>query len=367
MSDPSTDTTAPAPAPGILVRLRRPLFALAMLFVLWLVFQLFAPAIFPLVQPDGAGQQAATDFPTAANETPEEKDAKIAALESRIDQMEAKLKTLEDVITGLPKSAEAPDGWESKLAEMQAKLDAMQSEAPADGEDAGRVGQLEAKLKAQSDALNALTAQIASVSASGTHQVAILTAFGQLKDTALRGDAYSSELNRLKALAEHNTGALPLLAALAPFSDKGVSTLASLQAAFEPAAKAALAPEVKPDSLAGNLQSLIRIRKVGAEQTGTDDESVIARAEAALENGNLAQCRKELSALSPPALAAFAAWEKAAAATQTVRETLDALAVAVMQETPPSAPIAAPVPVPAPAEPAAEASAPAPVLQTPSE
>ena len=68
------------------------------------------------------------------------------------------------------------------------------------------------------------------------------------------------------------------------------------------------------EQAAGNLMSLVTVRPVGADVEGDGAAARVARAEAALESGDLAAAVAELEALDGAAAAAAAPWLAASAA-----------------------------------------------------
>jgi hypothetical protein len=80
----------------------------------------------------------------------------------------------------------------------------------------------------------------------------------------------------------------------------------------------------------GNMRALIRIRKEG-EPTGDDDESVIARIEAKLKKGDVANALKESEGLSSLASGFFAAWKDTATHYVSLHEALYALELDLTQ------------------------------------
>ena len=99
---------------------------------------------------------------------------------------------------------------------------------------------------------------------------------------------------------------------LRPAAASGVPSLAALRSSFDAVANrivhAAQAPE--GDSLleqaAGNLMSLVTVRPVGADVEGDSAAARVARAEAALDDGDLAAAVAELEALDGAAADAAA-------------------------------------------------------------
>lgn len=216
-----------------------------------------------------------------------------------------------------PPAANVPQRLQA-LEERIARLEAMPHEGNAD---AARLTSLETQM---ADMQQRLQKNAQALTATNL--------FHRMKEAITRGDAFRDEWDLLSALATDNPAIEAPLSALAPYADTGVPTLETLKTEFALAVPAALADET-PTSVSSVMQSLIRIRKVGEAQKGSDDESVIARAEAMLERGGVVPALKELAALSPKASGRFAAWKEQAQSYATARKSLEALQPA-LQDTP---------------------------------
>ena len=96
------------------------------------------------------------------------------------------------------------------------------------------------------------------------------------------------------ALVAESTGWVEKLAPVSAFAATGVPTLDGLKMQFKSAIAPALRPQTEEKNLVANLKSLVKIRKVGSEQKGADDDAVIARAEAKLNAGDVAAALAEL-------------------------------------------------------------------------
>ena len=101
---------------------------------------------------------------------------------------------------------------------------------------------------------------------------------------------------------------------LRPAAASGVPSLAALRSSFDAVANrivhAAQAPEGDGllEQAAGNLMSLVTVRPVGADVEGDSAAARVARAEAALDDGDLAAAVAELEALDGAAAEAAAPW-----------------------------------------------------------
>ena len=95
----------------------------------------------------------------------------------------------------------------------------------------------------------------------------------------------------LAPLVEGDAKLSELKATLQPYARTGVAARATLAAEFPAIAKAALADDLADDSfgerLLGKIKGLVSLRRVGADVPGHSVEAKLARAEAALDAGDL--------------------------------------------------------------------------------
>lgn len=139
-----------------------------------------------------------------------------------------------------------------------------------------------------------------------------------------------TELGLLAPLVQGDARLGEAAAALQPYAQKGVASRASLLADFPAVAKAALADDLADDSfgerLLGKLRGLVSLRRVGADVEGDTTEAKLARAEAALEAGDLATAVDLVKTLPPQAQRATAAWLSRAEAHLAAKRAVDQLA-----------------------------------------
>lgn len=292
MNEPSPPP--PLLPPSIRTRLSRIALALVALLIAWMAMAIILPR--SMATHDGYPPPAPPPPLTlGAAPPPPPPPPAHAAAQAHLQALEDRVARLE--IVPLPSESAAAAG-EQRLAQLEA-----------------RVEEMEQRLQKNSDALTAVTL------------------FHQIKEAVSRGEAFRDAWNRLQALAEHWPEAEKPLALLAPYADTGVSTLEALRKTFETAASNAIAADKTPGAITGVMQSLIRIRKVGESQTGSDNESIIARAEAKLGRGEVEAALRELNALSPSASGHLAAWVEQARIHADARKNLDALELALLQNT----------------------------------
>jgi hypothetical protein len=334
MPDETKNTEPPhVPAPGTSIRTL--LFTIGVLFVIWLLFIQIAPR-FLFDRNVSSVSYPQADVPaTDVTEQLAQKDEQIAGLNSRIDTLEARLKTLEDVVIATP--AHSPQAAPENAAgtsptEMPPAVTPAPEAAPALVADESRLAGMEAKLLEQESSLQAIQSQIEEARSSASHQLATLTAFAQMREAIRQGQDFTSALDQLTLLLKDNAQAQKLLSELAGYAQKDIVTLAALKSGFESIIPKALAPDRETSPLKANLHALIRIRKVGERQQGADDESVIARAEAKIDQADIEGALAEMATLSPAASDKLAGWSAQAQDYLARERALDALQLTLVEK-----------------------------------
>lgn len=231
---------------------------------------------------------------------------KLAELQQRIDQLPA------------PQQAAPPD---PRIGELDGRLKAVESALTSIGgqlealtgkaADAGKTAADIEKLSAQ---VNAFGATIDELRKGSVAAEALVLAAGQLR-AALSGDQpFQPELKAARALGKDDAEVLKALDVIAPYAEKGIATRNRLADRFANLAgsivRAARRGEGGSwvDQVEGAVSTLVTIRRQGGGIVGNTVEAIVARAEAALKNGDLAGSAAELSALDGPAAAEAAPW-----------------------------------------------------------
>ena len=239
--------------------------------------------------------------------------SEVTDIAQRLMAAEAKIETLEKSIAEL-KAAPVPASAPASNADTDAKIAALSAQLETLSKNSG--------------------------SPSGLQSIALLDAFTQLHRAATQGLPFSVEMHTLTQLASGRPKTLSLLSALQPFEAKSAPTVPQLQKQLADAIKQAGAHTETDNSLGANLRSLIRIRKEGRAQ-GDDDESMIARAEAAMNEGDVNVASKELEQLSAAQMPYFENWLKNAKLYATEQAAIEALQADIVQPVA-AAPVAAP-------------------------
>jgi hypothetical protein len=291
-----------------------------------------------------------------APDTPPE----LTSLAERVDQLDSSLKSMADAAKDGGSVADAA-AISQQINAAEARLDARINEtlaktAGADGESIAalkkEVAGLEAKLKALTEAelgqgeASRLAPEVTELDerldrlestlpplleavdkeAADTKAATLAMAFASLRAAVDAGRPYATELSTLAALSPGASDIGPLL----EYEDEGIPTLRQLTVSFkETRDKVPAAPSADDDSFLNRLmssaESLVKVKRVDGAAEGSTPDAVLARAEAKLEQGDLAAAAAEVGTLQGPPRAAFATWLDQARARLDAEETLQRL------------------------------------------
>ena len=208
-------------------------------------------------------------------------------------------------------------------------LDTEKDVAALKGEIAKLQGAMtEAADKAKADA-SALSSgeQKALAAARASAVIGIAARLSAALDSGL---PFATDLGLLAPLAKDDPKLGELVTGLQPLATTGVAGRTTLAAAFPAVAKAALADDLADDSfgerLLGKLKGLVSLRRVGADVEGDTVEAKLARAEAALNTGDVAKAVALVKSLPPQAAKATAPWLARAEAHLAAQRAVDQLA-----------------------------------------
>lgn len=242
---------------------------------------------------------------------------RMAALERRLGELaQARPGAESEIKSALEKqAADAKAALEKQAADAKAALDRLAADARAQGEKlAGDAEQLKKDLASLQSRVGAIADDVRRAGSAVNETGTLIVALGQLRRAVQEGTAYRAALDAAKALAKERKEFEAGLAMLQARADQGVPTTAQLRQRFDRLAVAVLraASAAKPDAdvwdrIWARVSSLVTVRRVG-EVEGDSVSAVLARAEAALARGDLAEAAKQMNALAGPARAAADAW-----------------------------------------------------------
>lgn len=275
-----------------------------------------------------------------------ETPAELVELQNRVAHLESTLKAMAETASEGGSIGSAA-GISQQIAEAEQRLNEKISAASAEGEKlSGTVADLQSEIAAlnsklgalaeaelgggTADAgpeLNALSERLAKVEAvlpeligaigketADAKSAAAAIAFANLRAALSDGRPYAAELDTLGALVP-GIGDLGVLPA---YAEKGIPTLPELTRSFAAARDEALTATAPPpsDSFFANLlasaQSLVTIKRIDEQPSGDGPSVPLARAKAALDQGDLALAIKEVETLEGAPREAFSAWLGAA-------------------------------------------------------
>ncbi|WP_178133549.1 uroporphyrinogen-III synthase [Vineibacter terrae] len=153
----------------------------------------------------------------------------------------------------------------------------------------------------------------------------------RLRQAIDAGGPFVADADLLKPLAAGDPAIAAIQGELAPFASAGVATRRTLAGAFPEMARRVLAADVADDSwgerLLGKLKQLVSIRRVGDDVVGATPEAILARAEAAIEAGDIAKAVAEMKGLKSPAIDPARDWLARADAYLAAQRAVDRLSL----------------------------------------
>lgn len=266
------------------------------------------------------------ELPKATDPAPLVAEAR-AALESALAQVDERLTAVEKrPATGGAVSDTALAAYERDLMQLRSDFEAQRNI----GTDATiKLESVAAETRAQLDAAAAEAAALKAEAEAAVKAATDRAALSRLQGALESGGPFAS------AVADLSAAGIEIPAVLADSAANGLPTLPDLQEGFPAAARAALDAALKSDAgdnWADRLTSFLR-SETGARslepREGTDPDAVLSRAEAALDDGQLAPALTELAALPDAAKAAMSDWMAAAQTRLSATEAVATVAAAM--------------------------------------
>jgi hypothetical protein len=162
---------------------------------------------------------------------------------------------------------------------------------------------------------------------SAARASALIGIAARLSAAVESGLPFATDLALLAPLAQGDAKLTESAAALQTYAQTGVASRAALVAEFPAVAKAALADDLADDSfgerLLGKVRGLVSLRRVGNDVEGDGTEAKLARAEAALEAGDLSKAVALVKTLPPATARATAGWLSRAEANLAAKQAAD--------------------------------------------
>jgi hypothetical protein len=253
--------------------------------------------------------------------------ADAAAVSQQINQAEQRLQgKIDTALASESSNASTIQEMQNSISELKAKIAAL-ADAELGTGDSNELSELSARVSKIEKALPEL-ATAASRGAADTKSAAVTIAFANLRAAVSEGRPFATELDTIGTLSPSATD----LGALPAYAEKGIPTVPELARSFDAAKDSALAATAPPstggsllDRLMASAESLVKVRRVDATATGDTPSAVLARAEAALDKGDLATAVKEVGTLQGAPRNAFSGWLDQARSRLDADETLKRL------------------------------------------
>ena len=254
-------------------------------------------------------KQPAPAAPTAAAPTPAPVQAPTGDVEKDISTLRLEIATLRSTLQALDQSVGTQKDEAARQREQTRAMAAAVEKATAD---------LGARSAGEQKALGAARAS------------AVIGVAARLSAALDSGLPFTADLGLLAPLAQGDAKLGEIVAALQPQAQAGVASRATLAAEFPAVAKMALADDLADDSfgerLLGKLKSIVSLRRVGSDVAGDSVEAKLARAEAAIEAGDIAKAVELVKSLPPQTAKATATWLARAEAHLAAKRAVDQLA-----------------------------------------
>jgi uroporphyrinogen-III synthase len=273
-------------------------------------------------------------------------DAAKRELTARLDDLDKRVRAVANTAAQAAPADNRPASPDPAIDELRRKVEALESRPQPEADTSA----LKAEITALRAAMQSLDQTVAGQKASVDKAAEAATASNSNEQKALaaaRGSAvigiaarisaaltaglpFATDLALLQPLAQGDAKLTELIATLQPEAAKGVASRASLATSFPAMAKAAMAEDLADDSywqrLLGKLKSVVSLRRVGADVQGDSVEAKLARAEAAVNAGDLAKADELVKSLPAQTSRATADWLARADAHLAAQHAVDQLA-----------------------------------------
>ena len=224
--------------------------------------------------------------------------------------LEPLLQAQRDLASRLDRLEQAPGQVPVDLAPVTERIAALEQQA------ANLPSLSEAQMGLREQILT-LTERVQSLEARRQQASAgegLVVAIGRLHSALVSGRPYDRELRAVKALAADQPALQAELAPLQATADQGLTSDVALHQQFRD-----LAPEILradrtrsdaswTDQALGRLSSIITVRRADGDVAGDGADAMLARAEAALTKGDIAQAVAEVEQIQGPAATVAAPW-----------------------------------------------------------
>ena len=255
-------------------------------------------------------------------------DQAVAELTSRISALEARLGQAEAARQEVERLAGRLGAVEQQIAAGREQTAGLTNEVVALS---GQVGAQSTRLDVLAETVDQLQDRVVTGEDRRTRAATLALIIAQLDAALDGGEPFEEVLDGLRALGVDDPAVTEAIERLEAAAASGVPSLPELRSSFDRSANEIVHAERAPDGdglldqAAGNLMRLVTVRPVGADVEGDGAAARVARAEAALEQGDLAAAVAELEGLDGAAAEAAAPWLAEARARLAAQEAVAAL------------------------------------------
>ncbi|KAA0686585.1 COG4223 family protein [Azospirillum brasilense] len=234
-------------------------------------------------------------------------------LDNAVGQLTARIQQLEERPQAAAAAA-APAEPDPRVAQLTEQLGQVQQRVDAVGNEAQAAGQIRQEVDALKQELAAVNQAVETRRDAATAAQALVLASGQLRSALAAGQPFQQELQAVRAVASGDAQVTQPLEAVAGYAAKGVPTQPQLTDRFSAMASDIVRADNQGEGndwveqVTGKIATLVTVRRSGGDAVGDGASAVVARAEAALQDGNLGGAVKELAALKGPAAQVAAPW-----------------------------------------------------------
>jgi hypothetical protein len=307
--------------------------------------------------------QSGRPAPSASNEAPSSNASdndRLAALEKQLAELKAGAAQSEQLAKGLSELQLAAGGREllaQSIRDIQSSMAAAQ----------GSVERLNGQVSGLAGRLDKVDAALADRHQQALRAEATILSVGQLRAALATSKPFAKQLGAVRAMVPGDAEIAGVLDQMQPYADSGVETSDDLTRDFN-----RLAPNLVRTAIVGDgnswwrqalyhVESVISIRRTGADVQGDSTDAVVARAEAKLDEDDLSGAIAMLQGLSGAAADLASPWIHDAqhrVAVDAAESDLSRIAVSRVSTgtptgttaAPSAAPPAAPSPAPADAK-----------------
>jgi hypothetical protein len=241
----------------------------------------------------------------------------VTALQERLAALAARLpEDTQSRLSQIDERLGAAEQAESRLQQLSSSVDQLTQKLNTDEQQSQ---DLASQLSALSERLTGAENKLDAALRNRNRASALALIVGQLEAAIDEARPYQSQIETLTAMTQDSATSgddaiEQAVSALEPGAAAGVPSIATLRQSFGPVANeivhAARAPDGDNllDRATDNLMRLVTVRPVGNDVRGDTAEARVARAEAALDQGDLASAVAELDQLDGRPAEAAADW-----------------------------------------------------------